>query len=442
MCKSIMSVLLLLSVAAVMSAQTRIGDRKIEVLGDSVTVSFTVEADKGIPSLYKEVIVPYLHNDGDSAKFEACEVYGRQKYMREKQQRHLLGDRQWEPGKNSAVSGQTIRYVSSVPLKNWMTSADLGVKRYLSGCNCEKDFSDESLSRDNELFKVPALPARLAPGYFLEDAVCGWDFGHDDLEIIFKVSKAELDTSVYNNYVTIGKILEAVDKIFDKPHYKIDRIEISGFASPEGGTGFNSWLGENRAKALIDYIISSRPHYDLTEDHFIVQNGEENWAGLGNALEKMEFAHKASVMDIISSDLSSVRKKSAIQALDAGKVWAMMLKEIYPQLRCARYKAVYYKVSDVKEAEVINAASAMIRNGEYAGAYEMLNSVSHNPAAYNPTGVALMMLGRYEEAIPWFRLAMDDNCPSAFSNMEIVEAELEKENQHKRKIEEYLSKYN
>ena len=140
--------------------------------------------------------------------------------------------------------------------------------------------TDENLA-SSTLFEEPPVEARRIPKeYAVADAKREWDFGQDELEIIFKVSKTEIDSSVFNNEITFGKILSAVDKIYANPKFKVDQIEIAGYASPEGTQSFNKRLGENRAKALINYIIQQRPQYNLTPDNFQVVNGEENWAGL------------------------------------------------------------------------------------------------------------------------------------------------------------------
>ena len=434
--------MLVLCASAIMNAQTRIYDQKVEVSGDSVVVSFNLAPDKNVPSRYKEVILPYLYNGKDSIMLESCEVFGKGRLMREKQEKHLRGEKDWEPGNMQTVAGNEFRYVSRVPLKRWMTLANLGIKRYLTGCNCEKDHSDETLGQSEQLFVIPVLPARKPSGYTLEDVGHKWDFGKDELEIIFKVSRAELDSTVFNNFKTFENILKAVDNIFSVLHSKVDRIEVTGYASPEGSVSFNTWLGERRAWALVDYIISHRPQYNLTRDNFKIINGKENWLGLRRMLVDTEIEYRDSVISIIDSPLSEVRKKRAIMNIEGGKVWKNILDNIYPHLRSARYLAVYYDSESDLAAKTINAANALIRSGEYAAAYENLHSVSSDLRAYNSLGVALMMQGKYEDAMVWFEKALETGCDSAQKNIDFIEEELERESRHNKEIEEYLNKYN
>lgn len=423
-------------------AQTDITRETLVAEGDSVKVSFSVDSERGVPKRRKEVIMPYIYNGRDTLFFDVLEVYGKGRFKRELQEKHIAGDRDWELGDNQILRGSIYEYTSSVPLKRWMKSATLGIRRQLVGCACEKDLLDEDVLNDS-VFQEPPLPPRRIPEYALCDASREWDFGHDELEIIFKVSRIEIDSSVFNNEVTFGKILDAVDRIFSNPFMKLDKIEVAGYASPEGPPDFNTWLGENRAKALIDYIIKHRPQYDLTMDHFRIRNGEENWEGLRRVVAASDMKRKEQVLEIIDNDtIPDERRKIWIERIDNGWVWRRMLDEIYPHLRCARYLAIYYDSSDDHAVEIINGANAMIREGNHAQAYEALQGVREDMRAFNSIGVALMLQGRFEEAMPWFERAVSEmESAQAEQNMAAIKREYEYETQQREEREAYLKKY-
>ena len=147
------------------------------------------------------------------------------------------------------------------------------------------------------------------------------------------------------------------------------------------------------------------------------------------------------VLRIMDSDATDAEKKTAIKALGGGRIWKKMLEEIYPHLRCARYLAVYYDSSDDHAVEVINEANVMIREGNYAQAYDHVKRYDDDMRAFNTIGVALMMQGRFEEAMPWFEKALDGNCPSARKNIDAINAEYEYERQQREELENYLKKY-
>ena len=442
--KKILTTAMILFGAYMMTnAQTVITNESLTHDGTVVTVSFDVDTDvKGLPSNRKEVIMPYIYNGKDTLWFDVMEVYGKGRYKRERQVNHINGDKDWELGDNQTLKGELYHYTAQVPLKRWMKAANLTIRRQLVGCACEKELEDENLREGVALFEEPSLPERRIPDYVLVDATREWDFGQDELGITFKVSSIEIDSTVFDNEVTFGKILSAVDKIFSDPHYKLDKIEVAGYASPEGPPEFNRWLGRNRAKALINYIIEHRPQYNLTMNDFKISNGEENWLGLRNALLESELPEKERVIAIIdNANISNELKKDKIKWIDHGKTWKKMLDEIYPHLRCSRYLAVFYDSADDHAVETINEANELIRTGKYAEAYDHVQPAAEDMRAYNTIGVALMMQGEFEKAMPWFEKALEGNCPSAQKNIEAINAEYEYEAQQKATLEEYLKKY-
>lgn len=423
-------------------AQTVITGESMTHDGTDVTVTFDIDTDvKGLPKNRKEIIMPYIYNGKDTLYMDVVEIYGEGRYKRERQINAINGDRKWELGDNQTLKGEVYHYRDQVPLKRWMKSATLAIRRQMVGCACEDELGDENL-KQAALFEEPALPPRRTPHYILADASREWDFGQDELEIIFKVSRIEIDSSVFNNEVTFGKILSAVDKIFSNPHYQLDKIEVAGYASPEGPPAFNTWLGENRAKALINYIIEHRPQYNLTMKDFRIVNGEENWAGLRRVVAQSDLAKKDEVLAIIDNgDFSNERKKLEIEKLDWGHTWKKMLEEIYPHLRCSRYLAVYYDSTNDRAVDIINEANEMIREGKYAEAREHVRQVDDDMRAYNTVGVALMMQGEFEKAMPWLEKALDGNTPQAQYNIDAINAEYEYEAAQRKALEEYLKKY-
>lgn len=432
---------LVLGFSGMLGAQSKITNDKIEQSGDNVVVTFEVQTeDNSIPQNRKEVIIPYLYNGKDTLYLDPLEVYGKNRFKRERQEYHIAGDKDWELGENQILKGEVYQYTAQTRMKRWMQPAQLGIKRQMVGCACEDEMPDEMLGQF--AFQEPELPPRRIPSPSLVDASKQWAIGDDEMEIIFKVSKIEIDSSVFNNEITFGKILAAVDKIYSDPNFKVEKIQVAGYASPEGRPSFNNWLGENRAKALIDYIITHRPQYGLTRNHFEMVNGDENWAGLKRLLRGSNIEEKDEVIAIIDDNsLAGEVKKARIKAMDSGKVWKKMLDEIYPHLRCARYLAVYYDSSDDKAVDIINGANEMLRNGLTTEGYEQIMTVSDDMRAHNTIGAALMLQGKFEEAMPWFRKALEVYPVQAQENIDAINAEYEYEEQQRKAIEEYLKKY-
>ncbi len=434
-------VALMLGFAGTLAAQSKITNDKIERDGDYVVVTFDVATeDNSIPKNRKEIILPYLYNGKDTLYLDPLEVYGKNRFKRERQEYHIAGDKDWELGENQIMRGEVYQYAAQTNLKRWMKPAQLGIKRQMVGCACEEEMPDENLGQF--AFQEPELPPRRIPVPVLADVTRQLLTGEDELDVIFKVSKVEIDPTVFSNKETFAKILAVVDDIYSNPDHKVEKIEVAGYASPEGTVSFNKWLGENRAKALIDYIIKQRPQYGLTPDNFAMRNGEENWTGLRRVLVDSDMESKDEVIAVIDDpSVDNGQKKTMIKAMKSGKVWNDMLKKIYPHLRSARYLAVYYDSSDDKAIEIINGANEMLRNGLADEGYRQVMEVKDDRRAYNTIGAALMLQGKFEEAMPWFEKALDVNPKQAEANMDAIKAEYEYEKQQRLALEEYLKKY-
>ena len=440
--KAIIIAITLFGLSILAGAQSKIVNEALVHDGKQAIVSFEIQTDdNSIPSNRKEIIMPYIYNGKDTVWLETVEIYGKNRFKRERQENHLNGNKGWELEEGQILKGETYSYRDTAPLKRWMAPANLGIRREIVGCACEEGMSDQQVTSTTLFQEPPVEPRRIPKTFALADATRQWDFGQDELEIIFKVSKAEIDSSVFNNETTFGKILAAVDKIYSNPKFRVDKIEIAGYASPEGRQSFNKWLGENRAKALIDYIIESRPQYNLTQEHFRLRNGEENWAGLRRHLLASSIEEKDQVVAIMDMDLPDEEKKLKIKEIDKGKVWKKMLEEVYPHLRCARYLAVYYDSTQDEAVDVINQANQMIREGKYAEALEHVRPYDDDFRAYNTVGTALMMQGEFEKALPWFEKALQNEFKEAQTNIDSINAELKYEQLKRQEREEYLKRF-
>ena len=89
---------------------------------------------------------------------------------------------------------------------------------------------------------------------------------------------------------------------------------------------------------------------------------------------------------------------------------------------------------------LINEANALVREGKYEEALEHVDSVKDDIRSYNTVGVALMMQGKFEEAMPWFEKALESST-CAQQNIDAINAEYQYEEEQRKAIEEYLKQY-
>ena len=243
--------------------------------------------------------------------------------------------------------------------------------------------------------------------------------------IHYEVASTSIDVDAFDNAATLEEIMAALNTVLDNPDRRLNRIELSGYASPEGRLQLNIELSQGRAEALRDYLMQQLP--ELKRENFELINGAINWEGLRRKVEASDMQYRDEVLDIIDNVPAEKGRNHQLMGLRAGNPYRYMMKHFFPELRNACYISVYYDVLEDTAADTINRAMALIREGRYAEAREMLREVESDPRAFNAIGVSLMMQQQEEEAREWFSRALAEGDPA--------EAELVRENL--RQIENY-----
>lgn len=402
-------------------AQVYLENEDVSKVRQNVEVRFDIRAEKGaVRGPYKIVCTPCLVNGADTAWLSPFEVFSRTSLRRERQDRLLYeGIRDWQPGVHQLLHGTTATYSTTLPYERWMRTATLSYRSEIVGCDRCKEHAVLPVAKDIPVYVAPKASVSVVasdPRHFeVVDVHRRWVFRNREMKIDFRVSRTELDPSLYSNRKTLDEIVEAVEGLLARQDRHLTEIEIYGFASPEGNRAFNERLGEGRAQALRDYIRSEVP--ELTEKQFLLVNGEENWEGLRRMVEASDMPGREDVLAVIDTVSVESGRKNRLKALHGGRSYRYMLREFYPLLRNACYVSVYYDVLEDTAASTINAAQAEIRTGHYAEALRLLEPVSADPRSYNAIGVCHMMLEDEDEAAIWFEKALAAGFEEARSNL-------------------------
>lgn len=166
----------------------------------------------------------------------------------------------------------------------------------------------------------------------------------DLVPIIYKVNKyglkrnSRLDSIVY----VINSILKT------EASSKLAYIWIGGSASPEGPLWWNKKLGEYRSSALANFL---RRNTMLDNSLLRVENLEEDWYSVTRVLARIDFPHKEQILDIINNEKDREKRKIRIKAIDGGRTWSRLVREIFPPFRNARMVIVCH-ANEIKHVEL------------------------------------------------------------------------------------------
>ena len=141
-----------------------------------------------------------------------------------------------------------------------------------------------------------------------------------------------------------------IDELKSDPSIKVNKLDIVGYASPEGSLANNKRLSEGRAMALRDYLAS---RYDFSRNQYFIIFGGENWDGLVKALDTIDFEYKDEALNIINDIPVEKGREAKLMQLRGGVPYRYMLKYIFPSLRVAICKVNYeiknFNLDEAKE---------------------------------------------------------------------------------------------
>jgi Flp pilus assembly protein TadD len=270
-----------------------------------------------------------------------------------------------------------------------------------------------------------------------------------DANILFLIQQAELRSGELKKAeVTDWK--EIVEQADLAPNKNVT-VEISAYASPDGGFELNDKLAGKResntkshiSKELTDAYVDAPIH-----THYTAQD----WDGFKELLEKSNIQDKELILRVLSMYKDSEQREKEIKNISA--VFKVLADEILPQLRRARLTAnvevigknddeiSYLANSDPKSLtveELLYAASIAKTPAQKEAVYRNVIQLYPNDArGYNDLGVIEFVKGNIADAETNFKKALQitGNLPEANLNLGFIA--LSKGD--KAKAEEYFGK--
>lgn len=155
----------------------------------------------------------------------------------------------------------------------------------------------------------------------------------------YPVGKAVIDNSFKNNAVELQRIYALIEELRNDPDATIAEVEITGFASPDGGAKLNQQLSEKRAYALQEHL---RAKYDFEGGMFTSRGAGEDWRTFEQLVEASGDQGKEQILTIIRNTATEDQKERQLAALGSA-TYNRMKADVFPRLRRSDY-ALHYTV--------------------------------------------------------------------------------------------------
>ena len=361
---------------------------------------------------------------------------------------------------------QSVDYSIETPYADWMADAALVLRLTETGCpGCKPaDVELPLVARLFEEVKEPYRPTWKIAYVVPEAEPVKVRSDKYAATIGFQVGKTNIVESLFNNQAVLDEVNEKVVAIVKNPDLKTSKVEIVGYASPEGSVASNKRLGDGRAAAFADFLSE---RYGISRSAFTASGYGEDWVRARELVEKgagaLTESARQKVLAIIDEVSNPDARDARIRAIDGGKSYKELLRNVWPQIRRTEYSLSYsVRAFNVEEAKAmlrtnpkllslnemylvaetydpaskefkevfdiaarlfpdepvarINAAAADLEIGNYFTAQKALPGL-REPAALNNLAVAAALAGDLAAAETLFNQAAAAGSPDAAHNL-------------------------
>ena len=346
-------------------------------------------------------------------------------------------------GEKVEGNGQTISYKAG---GNYTMKANFDYVPEMANSELYLDFK---ITKGSKTYTIPSvkvadgviatseLPtAASANASYAEDAYQRIIKQAQEANIMFLIQQANLR----NNQLNSAEMKEFHKKVAevnaDTKNFKLNNIEVSAYASPDGGVKLNTGLAENREKNAEKYLNRQlkKAKIDANVD---AKYTAQDWEGFQELVSKSNLQDKDLILRVLSMYQDPEQRENEIKNISS--VYKTLADEILPQLRRARLTANYDIIgrSDEEINEAFDTDAKVLSVEELLYAATLTNDKARQQAiftkttqlfpndfrAYNNLGEMAFEAGDLAKAESFFKqaAAKNANAPEVNSNLGLVE---------------------
>ena len=303
----------------------------------------------------------------------------------------------------------------------------------------------------SELYKRTAAQAQAAQA---QDAFQRVIAQKQEANIKFLIGQAQLRKSELQNN-SVQEFVRLLSEIVKDQEGKVlDGIEVSAYASPDGGYNINERLAGKRQDVANDFVKKQMKKIKM-DGPVDTKYTAEDWEGFQELVAASNIQDKDVILRVLSMYKDPEERERQIKSLSSA--FRELADGILPQLRRARMTINYELVgrdddqimeqmsADPKKLsveEMLYAATLCDENiQQMEDIYKKTTQIYPNDArAYNNVAMMEFAKGNYAEAGNWLQKAqqVNRNLPEALANMGMLALQ----QGDVQKAEEYISKAN
>ena len=252
-----------------------------------------------------------------------------------------------------------------------------------------------------------------------------------DANIMFLIQQANIRSSELKTAKEFNKEVANVNEAANK---KISNIEVSAYASPDGGVSLNTTLAENRENNTTKMLNKDLKKAKI-EAPIDAKYTAQDWEGFQELVSKSNIQDKELILRVLSMYQDPAQREQEIKNISS--VYKTLADEILPQLRRSRLTLNYEIIgkSDEEIAKLASSNPSELNIEELLYAATLTNDPAKQEAiytqatkqfpndyrAYNNLGKLAYQAGNIDKAESYFKKAANVNAsPEVNMNLGLV----------------------
>lgn len=250
-----------------------------------------------------------------------------------------------------------------------------------------------------------------------------------EANIMFLIQQANLRSSELNSEAVKEFNATVKDVNADQKGKLMENIEITAYASPDGGVELNDKLAGQRQKNTESYI-NKQLKKEKIETNVDAKYTAQDWDGFQELVSKSDIQDKDLILRVLSMYQDPEQRETEIKNISS--VFKNLAEDILPKLRRSRltlnYQLIGRSDEEILEAfkndpkvlnveETLYASTLVSTDAEKENIFKA--AVNNYPAdyrAYNNLGELAYKAGNYDQAESYFKTALQKNPSSVEAN--------------------------
>ena len=252
-----------------------------------------------------------------------------------------------------------------------------------------------------------------------------------DANIMFLIQQANIRSSELKTAKEFNKEVANVNEAANK---KISNIEVSAYASPDGGVSLNTTLAENRESNTTKMLSKDLKKAKL-DAPIDAKYTAQDWEGFQELVSKSNIQDKELILRVLSMYQDPAQREQEIKNISS--VYKTLADEILPQLRRSRLTLNYEIIgkSDEEIAKLASSNPSELNVEELLYAATLTNDPAKQEAiytqatkqfpndyrAFNNLGKLAYQAGNVDKAESYFKKAASVNAsPEVNMNLGLI----------------------